>query len=227
MNKINFSDKRTKDLLQQVFLWILQSVVFAIVIGLVINFASWNIVQRFEQKNFERISNVREKFSGTWRFKIKIRSSFDKLYEGITFFEIVSLTVDNQLNVSGVAQRYADGTDYQNILIYPRGDRKVSHLNGSIINNKLLLNGESFTSSNVPSIDFYSSRLESEVLVGTYFSDVAMQSGDLCGVKVTQENLQDLYYDFKNTVDQGEKVLFDCLDEVGNKPAQIYFNRNR
>jgi hypothetical protein len=173
------------------FIWeqIGKAIVISVFGGVIAGIIVGNALRRQDQRQAEENQATRVKLQGYWLFQTKTDEATYNPYKGMTIVEQVSLTVDQNFSVQGVAYKWLETTKNDAPHAYQRTERMKSNVTGSIAGNHLVLNWDSIDSSGRPSIQTFdgltSGAIAQPFASGRFFSDVGAQIGTFCATKIT------------------------------------------
>lgn len=161
-----------------------------IIIGLIVGLANYYAISKIEENNTQELKQLRAGLHGFWLLKTYTEKSNYIPYEEMELIDIVSLSIDRNLSIDGVAYKWKE-ISREGKITYPRELRSKSTIKGSLIDNKVLLNFKDRNPEGKESIFILEGTLLSNnEISGNFFSDVAFQSGKFCAKKINLEELE-------------------------------------
>jgi len=151
------------------------------------------IVKRVEKQEQQHVEFIRSRLQGSWLFETVTKDTSFGPYRSLRSTHLASLTIDRNFNVQGVAYKCQDVDKDGQVTRYPRESRMKSLVSGTAVEGQFLLNWNSVDASGRPSIQFLEGLLIQDKGLtlgkGTFFSDVAVQSGEFCAKKISPRTL--------------------------------------
>ncbi len=157
---------------------VVASVVTAALIG---GYAEWRRIDS---------DRIRKNIQGVWVLETHTVETTFAAYRDMTVVFLVTVTVDSNYNVTGVAYKLRERGPKVDVT-YERDKRARGQVSGSIIRDRVVLNWESLDSGGRPSLQTFEGDVtvhgDVGMLRGRFLSDVAEQGGTFCGRRILLE----------------------------------------
>ncbi len=139
---------------------------------------------------------LRNQLSGYWVYKLTTKTSDLGRYINIELGFLVTMGVDENLSVGGVAYKWREKNS-DGEFIYTRSNRARADITGSIFENQRIeLRWVMVDKRYGESIVIVNGQVGEGYIIGTFASDVAFQKGDFCAKIIGVGISEDLTYRF-------------------------------